>query len=243
MPQRLAVGLKKTVFHPQWLVLRKDNFASVRQLGLCSGEVLLDIGCGRGELRARLPEGVHYLGLDYPATGVARYAARPDILASAEGLPVMTAAMDAAVMFEVLEHLPEPGRAINELARVLKPGGRALVTVPFAYPIHDAPFDFQRLTRYQLSRMTERAGLWVDALDETGHGLESAALLANLAAVKCVLDGIQRRHPIALAAPLLLIAVPLFNVLGWLGAKLAGSCGGGFLPMGYRLLLSKPGLE
>ena len=46
----------------------------------------------------------------------------------------------------VLEHIPDMHRALNEIRRVLKPGGRLLITVPFAYPHHDER-DFWRIAR------------------------------------------------------------------------------------------------
>jgi len=205
-------------------------------------ERLLDIGCGKGELKNRLPDDVSYLGFDYPATGIERYHAEPDILGSAEALPLAENSVDVAVCLEVMEHLPDPVAAAGEIARVLRPGGRAVVSVPFAYPIHDAPFDFQRMTSYQLVHMFESSGLRIELLQETGHALESAALLANLALAKTVLDGIKRYKPAALLFPLLLVQAPLANLLGWGLSKIAGRCGEGFLPMGYRLLLRKPAL-
>ena len=49
---------------------------------------------------------------------------------------------DVAVLTEVLEHLPEPLRAIEELARVVKPDGHILVTAPFTSGSHQQPFHF-----------------------------------------------------------------------------------------------------
>lgn len=105
--------------------------------------------------------------------------------------------------------------------------GDAAKSVPFAYPIHYAPFDLQRMTPYQLSQKFESA-------KETSYALESAALLGNLALARIVGDRIRCRKPAALLLPLIASQVPLSNLLGWLSIKLAGDCGRGFLPLGYQ---------
>lgn len=239
--QDIKRTLGKTVFHPQWLVLRKNSFYFLEKLAPEKGQLLLDIGCGRGELKEALADGVQYIGFDYPVTGLYRYNARPEVLGTAEMLPFDDGSFDFLVCAEVMEHLAKPGRAAREMSRILRPGGRAVVTIPFAYPIHDAPHDYQRFTRYQLLRIFGQAGLKIDQLQEHGHGLESAALLANLALSKTVLDGIKSKNPVILVLlPLAVIQIPTINLLARLFSWLSGSSGCGFLPMGYELHLSKP---
>lgn len=51
---------------------------------------------------------------------------------------------DAAVCISILEHIPYPQKAISELSRVLKPGGRIWIQMPFAYPYHEGPEDYWR---------------------------------------------------------------------------------------------------
>src|SRR5262249_2508938 len=54
---------------------------------------------------------------------------------------------DVIVCTQVLEHVANPFLAVAELRRILKPGGRLLVTVPAAYPYHAIPHDYWRFTR------------------------------------------------------------------------------------------------
>lgn len=75
---------------------------------------------------------------------------KPDILASAEYLPIYDNAIDTFYMIEVLELVRDPYKAISEAHRVLKPGGYGFITIPFLYPIHDEPYDMQRWTQYKL---------------------------------------------------------------------------------------------
>jgi SAM-dependent methyltransferase len=55
----------------------------------------------------------------------------------------------------VLEHVFETERAVRNLHRALAPGGRLIVAVPFAFPLHDEPHDYYRFTRHALRRMLE----------------------------------------------------------------------------------------
>lgn len=57
---------------------------------------------------------------------------------------------DVIVCTQVLEHVPNPFLAAAELTRILKPGGRLLLTVPAAYPYHAVPQDYWRFTRDSL---------------------------------------------------------------------------------------------
>lgn len=53
---------------------------------------------------------------------------------------------DIVVCHQVLEHVPEADEAVFEIFRVLKSGGKAIITVPFYFPFHASPHDFRRWT-------------------------------------------------------------------------------------------------
>ncbi|SDX79292.1 DREV methyltransferase [Ruegeria halocynthiae] len=60
---------------------------------------------------------------------------------------------DLILCLNVLEHVYETEVAVCNLHAALRPGGRLIVAVPFAFPLHDEPHDFYRFTRYALERM------------------------------------------------------------------------------------------
>lgn len=212
--------LIRTPLHPQWLLGSRAPLArwiSARAFGQ-----VLDIGCADRWVAPHLAPGCDYLALDYPPTG-RLYAARPHLHASAAALPLIDRSADTVLLIEVAEHLAEPARAFAEIARVLRPGGRMLFTVPFLYPVHDAPHDYQRWTSHGLRFALARAGLEVDSIVPTHHSAESAALLLNLALVGQLLEALRRRHPGALLLPFALLLVPLVNFGGWICSRLLPS--------------------
>ena len=143
-----ASWLRRTPFHPQWLMPPREVSPRIRA---CPGRVL-DIGAADGWLSAQLDASAEYVSLDYPATAIELYRTRPLVFADACAMPFADASFDAIACYEVLEHVARPDALLEEVARVLVPGGVAEFTMPFYYPIHDAPHDYQRWTRHGWSR-------------------------------------------------------------------------------------------
>jgi ubiquinone/menaquinone biosynthesis C-methylase UbiE len=105
--------------------------------GLKGDEMVLDIGCGSGWLIAALekanPRGI--CGLDisrgqYLKAADPSMPRAPFVEGDAYYLPVRDESVDVVIMTEVLEHLDRPSAAVRDAARVLRRGGRLLVTVP-----------------------------------------------------------------------------------------------------------------
>jgi SAM-dependent methyltransferase len=75
------------------------------------------------------------------------------LVGSAYALPFSNQSFGNVLCLSVLEHLEEPKAALSEMRRVLRADGRILVSVPFLFPIHEAPRDYWRFTRYGLERL------------------------------------------------------------------------------------------
>lgn len=112
-----------------------------------TGEVL-DAGGGTGRY-ASLFRHCSYRRLDINASS------RPDIVASLESLPLQAGSLDGIVCTQVLGDVWNIERAIEECARVLKPGGLFLVTESLFNEEHDAPHDYWRLTQFAWRKMLE----------------------------------------------------------------------------------------
>lgn len=68
----------------------------------------------------------------------------PDIIANAEKIPCESEYFDNILLIEVLEHLENPKKVLKECYRILKKNGVLYMSIPFLYPIHADPYDFQR---------------------------------------------------------------------------------------------------
>lgn len=138
---------------------------------LPKGARVLDIGCGQGfylPLYAELGLVATGVELDpIPRAEAEKKAAALGFTildAPAEHLPVPDAHFDAVVMSEVLEHLADPAPALAGVARVLKPGGLLLATVPNAdYPLAWDPVNWV-LEALRLSPIRKGifAGIWAN---------------------------------------------------------------------------------
>lgn len=101
---------------------------AVRALDAHPGDQILDVGCGTGLNFRRMPAEV--FGVD-PSRGLLRVARRRGkrlAMASAQAIPFPDASFDRVLCTYVLTTVPEWPRALDEMARVLRPGGRIVVT-------------------------------------------------------------------------------------------------------------------
>ena len=88
------------------------------------GKRCLEIGCGRGFFQDLVAD---YTGLDV-STSVRQYLHKPFVLGSARALPFASSEFDAIWTVNVLEHVPSPEAALEEMRRVLKPDGLLLLS-------------------------------------------------------------------------------------------------------------------
>jgi len=121
---------------------------AVSSLGLSAGESLLDVGCGSGGVvHAASTWGVQAIGLDASIEMIraaeAKHPGRSFVHASAYALPYADESFDGVSMNFVYVQLREPARALLELIRVLKRGGRAIFSC-WDSPASAVPFGLAR---------------------------------------------------------------------------------------------------
>lgn len=104
-----------------------------------------------------------------------------DRIASVYDLPFEDGEFENVLCMSVLEHLEEPKKAITEMHRVLKPGGRIIMSVPFLFPIHEAPDDYWRFTKYGLQKLFSEGWEIIELKAEADVQDSMAILLQRLA--------------------------------------------------------------
>lgn len=117
---------------------------------------LLDVGCGTQPYRI-LFDVDEYIGLEVDSPN-ARANGTADIYYDGGSFPLPDAGFDTVVCSQVLEHVFNPDDFIDELRRVLVPGGRLILTVPFVWDEHEQPHDFARYSSFGLRALLERHG-------------------------------------------------------------------------------------
>ncbi len=237
--KKIVKPLEKTILHPQWLSYRcevlEDWIAEIHQ-----GTIVLDIGCADRWPEKFLPKECRYIGLDYAVTAIDMYNSHVDVYATAENLPFDTSSIDTILMFDVFEHIRDGDAALSETYRVLKPGGKALVQIPFMYPIHDAPFDYRRPTEFGVVALAERHNFVIEKFGIRGKPLETACLLLNIAMVKSLLNAVGRRRILAvLLLPFVIVMTVLSNIVGWVASSMFAN--DNLMPFSYHFILKKTG--
>ncbi|MBA3431345.1 MAG: class I SAM-dependent methyltransferase [Actinobacteria bacterium] len=134
-------------WHFQWLAT-KDLY---RELGALAPQLegrILDVGCGGKPYWRWLTSAQECVGLDVTADS------EPDIVVvPGERWPVDDASFDAVLATQVLEHVRDFDNVRSEIDRVLKPRGRAVISVPFIYNEHGAPDDLRRFSAYGVAQI------------------------------------------------------------------------------------------
>ena len=123
--------LRRRFYSPGFLGMF-DRFQAAINVSVPPGSVVLDAGCGRGRTflyRRRLPS-VRVVGLDLSPHARDNPNVDSQVTGTLEALPFPDASFDAVLCTHVAEHLACPEAAFNEMARVLRPGGRLLLLTP-----------------------------------------------------------------------------------------------------------------
>lgn len=124
-----------------------------------SGRVL-DYGCADVPYRSFFSDRVEYLAADLPGNPDATLEIRED-----GSVPVDDESVDAVVSTQVLEHVADPGLYLSECFRVLRPGGRMLLSTHGIMVYHPDPVDYWRWTCAGLERAVGEAGFEIVRFD------------------------------------------------------------------------------
>ena len=161
-PRRTSV--QYAVRRPLLDWLRAQDVAGLR---------VLDVGCGDRPYERLLAGAAEIVGFDVPGNPHA------DLHGSIEALPVEDATFDVVLCLQALEHVPDPAAAVRELRRVVRPGGRVLLSTHGIYPFHPNPDDLWRWTHDGLRRLFSDNGDWSSVAVRPGAGTAATVSMLN----------------------------------------------------------------
>lgn len=151
--------LQRLICSYSWL----DHRTVKKILAPVQGKVL-DVGCGQKRLKPYLSKECEYVGIDFSASADIHM----DI--TKERYPFPDATFDFAICNAVLEHVEDEHFVLREIHRVLKPGGKLYVSIPFMQPYHADPEDYRRFTSYGLGHLLEKHGFKLLEVPGTAFG-------------------------------------------------------------------------
>lgn len=158
-----------------------------------------------------------------------------DLVSDISSIPAPDASFDAILCTEVLEHLPDPIAALREFARLVKPGGRIILTAPFCSLTHFAPYHFASgLSKYWYER--HLGDLGCDILEARPNG----GWFDYVAQEVWRLPWMGRTYGSkALAWLALVLAMPMMAVLRLMASQDRGSSE--LLTFGWHVVATKRG--
>ena len=131
------------------------------------GAVVLDAGAGESRFAACLPHQL-YVAIDSRVGEAGWDYSKIDVCADLTAIPIASNRVDTALNTQVLEHVKDPAAVLEEICRVLKPGGRLYLTAPQGWHEHQQPCDYFRFTRYSLRLLLECAGFRTVSIEPIG---------------------------------------------------------------------------
>ncbi len=181
---------------------------------------MLDVGCGAQPYRSLLNTDVRYIAID---TSDARerfgYEVPDTIYFSGDRWPVEDRSVDLVLCSEVLEHILDPSIFLAETYRCLRPGGRVLITVPFAARWHFIPYDYWRYTPSGLNHLLTKSGFGQVSIYARGNPLTVACYKGMSVLLPLLFP--RDKHPVSsvalgmvglLALPFIFIAACIANL-------------------------------
>jgi SAM-dependent methyltransferase len=142
----------------------------------------LDLGCGLKPYKRLLETRADkYLSLEY--AGAKDYFGTSikdvDVYGDCQDLPFKSGTIDTVLCVEVIEHVPEPFKLVQESSRILREGGILILAAPSTFQIHMEPHDYFRFTKYGLQYLIRKAGLRVLSIRSWGRAVATVGQLLS----------------------------------------------------------------
>jgi len=184
--ESFLVSPRSIMFSPVFII-RRGLFNAIKQLAPEITGNLLDFGCGSKPYESIFSNATSYVGVDIEVSGHSHLDSKVDVFYDGKTLPFPDAQFDSIVSFEVFEHVFNPDELFTELNRVLKPGGKILISVPFAWGEHEQPYDYARYTSFGASHLLAKNDFRVvNLVKTTSHYLAISQLFIAYVSHYCL---------------------------------------------------------
>ena len=139
---------------PEWTNWRNANYVFFEQKleNLSTTLKLFDLGSGAEQFE-KIFHRFNYTAVDFE-----KFNDHVVVADLTQIFPMEDSVADIVTLSNTLEHIPNPEHFIAECSRILKKGGVIIGTVPFLLGVHQAPYDFNRYTHFQLERFLGMSG-------------------------------------------------------------------------------------
>ncbi len=221
MLTKIAKLIKREQFQPGFLALftnpfffaRRGLYRGILEYGTFITGKTLDIGCGQRPYE-HIVSSTQYIGLEID-TPTARRINKADVYYNGERFPFEDGSFDSSMINQVFEHVFNPMEFLREVNRILKIGGRLLLTVPFVWDEHEQPQDYARYSSFGLSWVLTMNGFQIIKQKKSVNDIGLLFQLVNgFIYKKIVTKNLILNHIL-----FLLITAPI-NILGALATKL-----------------------
>lgn len=173
--QNISVGLRNLTTRERWL---KKTLAKIPK-----GKKILDAGAGELQYK-KFCNHLKYTSQDFAqydgsgdSIGLQTSTwdnSKLDIVSDIASIPVFDKSFDAIMCIEVLEHIPHPIEAVKEFSRILKKGGKLIITAPFNSITHFSPYFFNTgLSKYWYEYHLTGNGFSINEISYNGNYFES----------------------------------------------------------------------
>ncbi len=149
-----------------FFLIRRALFLQIKALAPQLNGHLLDFGCGAKPYQ-KLFHVAQYTGVDIENPAHPHGQEPVDVFYDGKTLPFPDETFDSFLSSEVFEHVFNPDEMLIEIHRVLKPGGKGLISTPFVWNEHEIPYDFGRYTSFGWKHVLEKHGFEVLELHKT----------------------------------------------------------------------------
>jgi SAM-dependent methyltransferase len=152
---------------------------------------VLDIGCGNKPYEPLFKHCSDYTGCDISQSSERNV----DIICPSTDIPLQDNSYDTVFSTQVLEHVEDHLKMLQEAYRLLRPGGYIILSAPMAWEHHETPYDFFRFTRYGLTYLFEKVGFNIKYIKANGGkwALLGQLMQANIRTSTQQRKGIKRK--------------------------------------------------